>query len=535
MSRGPHPRADTFWKGGIVTNNRSPQDGIRRLRGRCSGAFALVILATTLLGLGAAPGPARAAFAGGNGKIVFVSDRDGNPEIYVMNPDGTGQLNLTNNPADDRTPSWSADGTRIAFSSNRSGFFEIYTVRADGSGLRQLTDSPSFNARPAWTADGKQIVFHTDRDGNFEIYRMNADGSGQINLTRDPADDAFPATSAQGKRIVFTSLRSGVVHLYTMNQDGGALQPFAGGPVETDQASWSPRGNQLVFRGADGSTDPDVDLYLALSDGSDLRRLTNTPMRTEFKPSWSPDGSRIVFQGCTTFINGAGYCQLYSIKPDGSDETPFSNPAPSIPAVDDFDGNAADPSLWRSDAPLGTGISATVTNQRLEIAVQPDAQPSPFDPLILAGLRGSCLLHGDYDIQSDFSLLDWPAANGTFLDIVADANGNMGLYGGAPDAYATFFNIPDDATASTTDTSGAFRLVRSGSTLSGYYLHDGAWTLLKSASTTTIDTSYILLAGTYPPAFSRQFVRVAFDNFRIKIGQLNCPIDGRLPDWQPAR
>jgi hypothetical protein len=96
------------------------------------------------------------------------------------------------------------------------------------------------------------------------------------------------------------------------------------------------------------------------------------------------------------------------------------------------------------------------------------------------------------------------------------------------------FNIPDDATAGTTDTSGAFRLVRSGSTLSGYYLDDGAWVLLKSAQTTTIDTSYVLLTGASPEVSARQFVRVAFDNFRINSGQLNCPIDGRLPDWQLA-
>jgi dipeptidyl aminopeptidase/acylaminoacyl peptidase len=480
-----------------------------------------------------AAGEAGAAFPGANGKIAFVSDRDGNAEIYVMNPDGTGQTNLTNNPADDRTPAWSPDGKKIAFSTNRSGFFEIYVMRSDGSDLTQLTSSPSFNARPAWTADGRNIVFQTNRDGNLEIYRMNSDGSGQTNLTRNPADDLFPATSPRGAQIVFSSFRSGSDRLYTMNADGGAVRALSDGPVQAYEASWSPRGNELVFRGDDGPGATDSDLYLAHSDGSGLRRLTNTASRVEFKPAWSPDGARIVFQGCTTFVNGAGYCQLYSIRPDGTDERPFSNPAPSIPLADDFNSDSANPSLWRFSTPLGTGISASVTNQRLEISLQPDAAPGPFDPLILAGLKGTCLLHGDYDVQSDFSLLDWPAGNNVSLDIVADANGNMGLFGGNPNLYATFFNIPDDGFAPTTDTSGAFRLVRSGSTLSGYYLHDGAWVLLKSTQSTTIDTSYILLAATNPTDFSHQFVRVAFDNFRINSGQLNCPIDGRIPDWQP--
>src|SRR6266542_603186 len=64
-------------------------------------------------------GPALAAFPGTNGKITFESNRDGNNEIYVMNADGSGQMNLTNNGADDVQPAFSPDGTKIAFASTR--------------------------------------------------------------------------------------------------------------------------------------------------------------------------------------------------------------------------------------------------------------------------------------------------------------------------------------------------------------------------------------------------------------------------------
>src|SRR5579859_3882472 len=77
----------------------------------------------------AAPAPpAPIALNPVNGKIAFASDRDGNNEIYVMNPDGSNPVRLTNNPANDTDPAWSPDGTRLAFDSNRSGSLEIWAM-----------------------------------------------------------------------------------------------------------------------------------------------------------------------------------------------------------------------------------------------------------------------------------------------------------------------------------------------------------------------------------------------------------------------
>ncbi len=87
------------------------------------------------------------------GQIAFVSDRDGNFEIYVMNADGSGQTNLTNNPAVDGLLGidWSPDGSRIAFTSDRDGNDEVYVMNADGSGLTNLTNNPADDSHPAWS------------------------------------------------------------------------------------------------------------------------------------------------------------------------------------------------------------------------------------------------------------------------------------------------------------------------------------------------------------------------------------------------
>ena len=137
------------------------------------------------------------------GKIAFVSERDGNEEIYVMNADGSGQTRLTNAPAADWYPRWSPDGRHLAFSSNlRVGSEAIYVMNADGSRLSRLTTAPGWwssdlrwDRDPSWSSDGRHLAFSSTRDGNAEIYVMNADGSGQTRLTNAPAADSDPSWS----------------------------------------------------------------------------------------------------------------------------------------------------------------------------------------------------------------------------------------------------------------------------------------------------------------------------------------------------
>lgn len=142
-------------------------------------------------------------------QIVFTSLRDStgcsetprdvvvcteyNREIYVMNADGSDQARLTDDPADDSSPSWSPDGTQIVFDSDRAGNDDIYVMNADGSDVRQLTSGAADEGFPTWSPDGSMIAFHYFLDEDHdEIYLMNADGSGVVNLTSSPSRDAFP-------------------------------------------------------------------------------------------------------------------------------------------------------------------------------------------------------------------------------------------------------------------------------------------------------------------------------------------------------
>ena len=95
--------------------------------------------------------PAPAAFPGQNGQIAFVSDRDGNLEIYVMNADGSGQTRLTTSAGADSEPAFSPDGKKIAFRSDRDGDGEIFVMNADGTGQTPLTSNAALDSNPTWS------------------------------------------------------------------------------------------------------------------------------------------------------------------------------------------------------------------------------------------------------------------------------------------------------------------------------------------------------------------------------------------------
>ena len=115
-------------------------------------------------------------------KIVFTSMRDGNYEIYVMDSNGGNQVNLTDDPAVDWSPTWSPDGDRIAFVSSRGTYFHIYTMDSDGRNLIQLTKE-SNDSDPAWSPDGAKIAFTRPIERKNQVWVMDVDGGNPVQLT----------------------------------------------------------------------------------------------------------------------------------------------------------------------------------------------------------------------------------------------------------------------------------------------------------------------------------------------------------------
>jgi Tol biopolymer transport system component len=224
-------------------------------------------------------------------QIVFNSGRDGDSEIFIMNADGTNIRQLTTNEFQDMSPAWSPDGNTIAYYSNSDGNFEVYTVDLDGSNVQQMTTNHGYYGDYEfilplldWSPDGDQIVFSSDIDGDLEIYIMDVDGSDIRQLTSNGDMDQFPDWSPDGTRIVFTSDRFGDEEIFVMNTDGTNLSQLTSNIGISTYPEWSPDGSQIAFSSV---RDGDFEIWMMDADGSNQQQLTFNDAK-EFLPAWSP-------------------------------------------------------------------------------------------------------------------------------------------------------------------------------------------------------------------------------------------------------
>lgn len=264
------------------------------------------------------------------GQIGFVSLREGNSDIYLVDAQGNNvrPFGAINSSSEERAPSLSRDGAFIAWSSNRptgnaTANTEIYFANADGTNLRQYTNDmgsfPPSDESPVISPDGTKIAWTTTRGGNFNIAVMDSNGDNQVTLTgNNPGEDSQPAWTSDSQSIAFFSDRANSRGLYIMNADGTSQRPLlAGVPGDTTfyAPKFSPNGNLLA-----------VSVQAPGGTSISLRNPDGTPAATQFSPSggpanrnfasFSPDGTHLIYTG----FDSAGSEQIYSANLDGSDE-----------------------------------------------------------------------------------------------------------------------------------------------------------------------------------------------------------------------
>lgn len=259
-----------------------------------------------------AAGSATATSPGVNGKIYFQAcDVGCGYDIWAVNADGSGLENVTDVVTEPEGPpevaffpSVSADGKVMAFGVDSQATSEIWVMNTDGTGARQLTDDELLDQEPAISPDGKRIVWnqwspfptYTDRD----IWTMNADGSGQELFFNGSGEDYYPRFTPDGQTVVLAS-ETGDLDIRKVPAALAAPPLTEATAVAADdellesEPSVSPDGSTVAFTQVPTSMFLGPrDIYSVNINGGPTTPLFATSA-SETSPAYSPDGTKIVF------------------------------------------------------------------------------------------------------------------------------------------------------------------------------------------------------------------------------------------------
>jgi TolB protein len=228
-------------------------------------------------------------------------------QVCIINADGTGWRQLTDNSKHNWYASLSPDGQTVVFSSNVSGDYEIYEVSAYGGMPVRLTwELGGKLYAPEISPDGRKIVFTYDRDGDQTVWVMNRDGSATDSL----AIGWDPSWSPDGRQILYAANSSGgAVQLYVMNADGSNQRQVTNLSKLRGRSDWSPLGLIATYAGDYGKRS----LWVMNSDGSGAQEFFFNP--TSAAPSFSPDGQWMAFTGYLDYPNDLDKgCEIYIVR-----------------------------------------------------------------------------------------------------------------------------------------------------------------------------------------------------------------------------
>jgi TolB protein len=261
-------------------------------------------------------GPAHATSPGRDGRIAFIQEGD----VYTMRPDGTSLRRLTTlAPNSAGHAAWASDGRALAFDvSLPDGSAQLWTMQPDGSRQQQLLDDPGYaDLDPSFAPDDRHITF-SRCSLTCVIYRIRSDGAQLTALTAfDPTLADFQSVySPNGRTIAFgrfaTDGSAGGITL--IDADGTNVRSVTPPELGANDPDWSPHGRRLVF--GTHCCDPQNSLLWTIrADGSRPAQLTFGADVHDFQPSWAPQGDRIAFERHTPFAESSG---IYVVRPDGA-------------------------------------------------------------------------------------------------------------------------------------------------------------------------------------------------------------------------
>ena len=256
------------------------------------------------------------------GKIIFMSDRTGNGDIYTIEPDGSELTRVTNATNIELSPVWSPNRDKVAFVRFEGAFTSIYVMNADGSGIARIGAGNLFDSAPSWSPDGRKLAFSSFVDNSTDIYVIDADGSNRLRMTTSNLHERSPVWAPDGSKIAFVSTLTqaldGPTDIFTMNLDGSNVVNLTNDAMIESDPDWAPDGSKIAFSARENTGDITIDpvvgnIFVINADGSGRSQLTTT---NGAHPAWSPDSSRLVYMG---FVDTGLGVDIFIMDADGSD------------------------------------------------------------------------------------------------------------------------------------------------------------------------------------------------------------------------
>jgi TolB protein len=224
------------------------------------------------------------AWAADGRAIAYTSYRRGYPDIFVsyiyqgkMDQPTQGTDRIHN-----FLPAFSPDGTKLAFMTNRDGNMEIYTVHRDGSNLRRVTRHPGNDTSPTWSPAGNQIAFTSDRSGSPQIYIVDADGLGQPRRVTSESWADRATWSPIFSEIAYAGRTGPGFDIKIVDIATQQVRVITDGIGSNESPAWAPNGRHLAFASTRAGR---THIFTVARDGQDLRQLTR--QGNNLQPSWS--------------------------------------------------------------------------------------------------------------------------------------------------------------------------------------------------------------------------------------------------------
>ena len=186
-----------------------------------------------------------------DGRLAYVTYKGGPPEIWGQRKkDGPHERLYPTSGAGGMlsSPTWSPDGKRLAFvQGDRRGNSDIMVLDLAASRAKRLTDGNGINTEPSWNPNGNQLAFTSDREGGPQVFLMQDDGSNLRRLTSEGLYNASPAWSPNGAMVAYVSRFEGKFDLFVYKLGEGKAYQITTGVSTSESPAWSPDERHLVF------------------------------------------------------------------------------------------------------------------------------------------------------------------------------------------------------------------------------------------------------------------------------------------------